>query len=134
MSGLYQVQGDPIRNGLFPDTGKPPISVFCAHFSDKPGTISLLGGVFTTPYLESIEFTASLQVFPTRMPLDTERTLPLGRGEEVVPTRDRKLRPPWVNLGLTRRSGTWTGKHPCCVRRCRGHLCLRPIWYNSFER
>ena len=46
------------RNGLFPDTGKPPASVFCAHFSDKPGTLSSSDGVCTTPYLDSIEFTA----------------------------------------------------------------------------
>ena len=36
----YQLQGYPIRNGLFPDTGKPPASVFCAHFLDKSGTLS----------------------------------------------------------------------------------------------
>ena len=52
------VMGIYFRNGLFPDTGNPPASVFCAHFSDNPGTLSLSGGVCTTPYLDSIEFTA----------------------------------------------------------------------------
>ena len=45
-------------NWLFPNTGKPLTSVICAHFLDKSGTLSLSGGVCTTPYLDSIEFTA----------------------------------------------------------------------------
>ena len=57
MSGGYQIQRDIIRNGLFPDTSKPHASVFCAHFSDKPGTLSSLGGVFITSSLNSIKFT-----------------------------------------------------------------------------
>ena len=32
-------QGYPIRNGLFPDTGKSPASVFFAHLLGKPGTL-----------------------------------------------------------------------------------------------
>ena len=44
------------RNGLFTDTGKPTASVFCTHFSDKPGTSSLSGGVCTIPYIDSIDF------------------------------------------------------------------------------
>ena len=52
----YRCQGYPIRNGLFPDTSKPPTSVFCAHFSDNPGTLSSTVSVCTTPYLELIEF------------------------------------------------------------------------------
>ena len=60
--GVYQedtgVKDIHFRNGLSPDTGKPPASVFCAHFLDKTGNLSLLGGVFTMPYLYSIEFNA----------------------------------------------------------------------------
>ena len=58
MSGGYWVQRDPILNGLFPETGKPPASVFYAHFLEKPGTLSSSVVNFTTPYLNSIEFTA----------------------------------------------------------------------------
>ena len=54
MSGGYLCKSDTIRNGLFPDTGKSPSSVFCAHFLDKLGTLSSSGGVFTTPYLDLI--------------------------------------------------------------------------------
>ena len=54
----YQSQGDTIRNGLFPDTGKPPASVFCDRFLDKPETLFLSGGVCTTPDLNSNKFTA----------------------------------------------------------------------------
>ena len=60
--GVYQedtgVKEIHSQNMLFPDTGKPPSSVFCAHFSYKPGTLSLSGGVCKIPYLNSIEFTA----------------------------------------------------------------------------
>ena len=58
MSGGYRHQGNPIQNGLFTDTGKPPESVFCAPFLDKTGTLSLLESVFTATYLDWIEFTA----------------------------------------------------------------------------
>ena len=44
--------------GLYPDTGKAPTSVFCAHFLYKPGTLSSSDGGCTTPYLDSIDFTA----------------------------------------------------------------------------
>ena len=53
-----RVKGIHFRNGLFPDTGKPPEGVFCAHFLDNPGTLFLSGGICTTPYLDSIKFTA----------------------------------------------------------------------------
>ena len=59
--GVFQedngVKGIHFLNGLFPDTGKPPASVFCYRLLDKPGNLSSLGGVCTTPYLDSIEFT-----------------------------------------------------------------------------
>ena len=58
MSVGYHSQGYPIRNWLFPDTGKPPASVYCTHFLEKPGTLSLSSGVFTTPSLDSIGFSA----------------------------------------------------------------------------
>ena len=51
-------KGIHFRNGLFPDTGKPPESVFCAHFSYKPRTLSSSGGIFKKPYLDLIDFTA----------------------------------------------------------------------------
>ena len=44
--------------GCFPNTGKPPASVFYDPFLDKSGTLSFLGGICKTPYLNSIEFTA----------------------------------------------------------------------------
>ena len=44
--------------GLSGEYSKPPVSVFYDHFLDKPGNLSLLGSVFTTPYLDSINFTA----------------------------------------------------------------------------
>ena len=55
MSGGYIHQGDTIINGLLPDTGMPSESVYCAHFSEKPGTLSSLGGVSTTPSLYLID-------------------------------------------------------------------------------
>ena len=60
LSGGYRSQGDPIRNGLFPDTGKPPASVFCSHLSNKPGTLSSFGDVCTTPPPNLIEFSTKL--------------------------------------------------------------------------
>ena len=51
------IKGIHFLNGLFPETGKPPASVFCDQLVEKPGTLSSLGGVCTTPYLDSIEFT-----------------------------------------------------------------------------
>ena len=57
LSGRYRCQGDTIRNRSFPDTDKPPTSVFCAHFLDKPETLSFSGGVCNIPYLFLIEFT-----------------------------------------------------------------------------
>ena len=56
--GGYRHQGDPIQNGFLPDTSKPHVSVYCAHFSDKTGNISSLGGVCTTPLLDSTELSA----------------------------------------------------------------------------
>ena len=58
MAGGYWRQVDPIRNGLSPETSSSPASVFCAHFLDTPGTLSSLGGVCTTTYLDLIDFTA----------------------------------------------------------------------------
>ena len=58
MSVRYHSKGCPIRNWLFPDTGKPPVSVYSAHFLDNPGTLSLSSGVFTTPSLNLIGFSA----------------------------------------------------------------------------
>ena len=55
LSGKYLRQGYPILN-VFPDTGKPPASVFCDHLFDNPGNLSSSGGVCTTPYIDSIEF------------------------------------------------------------------------------
>ena len=55
-------------------------------------------------------------------------------GKEVIPTRYHNLRPPWVDLGLPQRSGTWTGKYSCCVVQCYGHICLRLTGYKSFDR
>ena len=52
--GRFWRQGEPIRNGLFTDTSKPPESVFCANFLENPGTLSLLGGPCTLPNLELI--------------------------------------------------------------------------------
>ena len=52
------IKGIHFLNGLFSDTGKPPASVFCDDFLDKPGSLSSSGGVCTTPYLYSIDFTA----------------------------------------------------------------------------
>ena len=57
MSVGYRRQGYPIINVLFTDTGKPSASVFCANFLDKTGTLSSLSGVYTAPYIDSIEFT-----------------------------------------------------------------------------
>ena len=57
MSRGYWRKGNPIRNGLFTDTNKPPASVFCAHLLDNPGTLSLLGGACTTTYLDLIKYT-----------------------------------------------------------------------------
>ena len=48
----YNCQGDPIQNGLFPDTGKPSASVYCSHFLENPGTLYSLVGVCTTPSLD----------------------------------------------------------------------------------
>ena len=62
------VKGIHFRNELFPDTGKPPASAFFAQFWAKPVTLSSSGGVCTTPYLDSIEFTAEIQVFPPTCP------------------------------------------------------------------
>ena len=56
LSGGYRNQVDPVRNGLFPDTGNTSASVFCTHFLDKPGNLYLLGGVCTNYSLESIKF------------------------------------------------------------------------------
>ena len=50
-------------------------------------------------------------------------------GEEILPTWEHKLRPLWVDSGLTNRLVTRTGKYPCCVGQCCGHLCLRPTRY-----
>ena len=55
-------------------------------------------------------------------------------GKEFSPTRYHKLRPPWVYLGLTKRSGTWSGKCPCCVRLYCGQLRLWPTRYKPFDR
>ena len=62
MSVGYRNQGDTILNVLFPDTGKPPASIFYAHLLDKPENLFLSGGVCTTLYLGSIEFTAYIKV------------------------------------------------------------------------
>ena len=58
MSGGHRRQGYTTRNELFLDIGKPPVSVFCAHFSDKPGTLYLFSGVCVLHYLDWIDFTA----------------------------------------------------------------------------
>ena len=42
--------GKPGRESL-PDTGNPPKIVYCAHFLDNPGILSLSGGVCATPSL-----------------------------------------------------------------------------------
>ena len=52
------IKGIHLLNMLFPDTGKPLSSVCFAHFLDKPGNLSSPGETFTTPYLDSINFTA----------------------------------------------------------------------------
>ena len=57
ISGGYRRQWYPIRNGLFTDTSKPPASVFCAHFLDNPGTLSLLGSTCIIVFIDLIEFT-----------------------------------------------------------------------------
>ena len=46
------------RNGLFPVTSKTPENSFCAQLPDNSGPLSSPGEMFTTPYLDSIEFTA----------------------------------------------------------------------------
>ena len=51
------MKGVHFINGLFPDTSKPPASVFCDHFSDKEGTLSSPRIICTTPYLDSNDFT-----------------------------------------------------------------------------
>ena len=63
MSERYQRQGDQIRSGLFTDTSKTTVSLFCAHLLDNPGTLSLLGGACTMTYLDLIKVTDYLQVF-----------------------------------------------------------------------
>ena len=52
------VKGIHFRNGFFTDTSKLTARVFCAHFSDKTGNLSLVGGIYKIPYIESIKFTA----------------------------------------------------------------------------
>ena len=51
MSGGYRRQWNPIKNGLFTETGKSPTSVFCDHLSDKSGTLSSLVRVYKIPSL-----------------------------------------------------------------------------------
>ena len=46
---------DPSLYGLFPDTVKPPASVYFSHFSDKTGILSLLVGICSTPSIYSIK-------------------------------------------------------------------------------
>ena len=52
------IKGIHFPNGLFPDTCMTPASVLCAQFSDNTGPLSAPGKICTTPYLDSIEFTA----------------------------------------------------------------------------
>ena len=68
MLGGYQDQGDLFSKWLFPDTTKPPASVFCAQFSDEAGTLCSPREICTTPYHDSIEFTAYLQLFSPTHP------------------------------------------------------------------
>ena len=69
MSGGYRHQVYSILNGLLPDTNKPPAGLYRSHFSDKPGTLFLLGVVCTTPSLDSIEFSAyNTSFFPLTLP------------------------------------------------------------------
>ena len=46
---------------MLPDTGKLPTSLFCAHFSENPGTLSSLLFICTMLSLDLIEFTAQRQ-------------------------------------------------------------------------
>ena len=47
MSGRYRHQGGPVIFVLSDDTGKLPASVYCNHFLNKRGNLSLLGGICT---------------------------------------------------------------------------------------
>ena len=58
LSGGYRNQVDPVRNGLFPDTGNTSASVFCTHFLENIGTLSSLGKCFTINSIDSINFSA----------------------------------------------------------------------------
>ena len=42
----------------FPDTDKPPASVYCSNLSDNPGILSSSGDVCTTPSLDLIKFSS----------------------------------------------------------------------------
>ena len=54
------VKGIHFRNGLFPDTSKPPANVFCAHLLDKPGESFQLQMGFLFPFLRANDLRSSL--------------------------------------------------------------------------
>ena len=49
LSGGYQRHGNSIQNVLLPNNNNPPAIIYCAQLLEKPGTLSSLGSVCTTP-------------------------------------------------------------------------------------
>ena len=50
------------------------------------------------------------------------------------PHQDHKLRPLWVDLGITWSFGAWTNKYDCFTGQCYGYLYMCPTHYKSVEK